>query len=167
MSEQSIIVTHNVEMGHRLSQQPDSKCYHLHGHSWWIELELFAPLDDKGMVGGLNFGDVKKTWREYLDIHFDHHMCLNEDDPLVQMLYGEPHSDVSTFKLWGITTIPYDPTVENMASLWGITTLPYDPTVENMASLWGRQAEEFFRGVSKVSIKVKEAATNAATWRNY
>jgi 6-pyruvoyl-tetrahydropterin synthase len=142
--EQSIIVRHNVEMGHRLSQQPDSKCFHLHGHSWWVELEIIGEVSPLGMVGNLNFGDVKKIWRGYLDEKFDHHLCLNEFDPLVfDVIGGE------------------------LARQWGIVTVPFDPTVENMARHWGSWAQRQFGDNFKFRIRVQEAATNAATWRSY
>lgn len=151
MAEQSIKVRHNVEMGHRLSQQPDSKCFHLHGHSWWIDLELFGPVNPSGMVCDLNFGDVKKRWRGMLDEHFDHHLCLNVDDPLVLF--------VQEAQKYGL--LP-----EDVLTSWGITTVPFDPTVENMARHWGLAARGMFTQVSEVRINVQEAATNAATWQS-
>lgn len=157
---QSILVRHNVEMGHRLSQQPDSKCYHLHGHSWWIDLEIIGELDDKGMVLGLDFGSLKQMWRSYLDENFDHHLCLNERDPLVEMI-----------QLSSALAEPGTPLSAEVMEEWGIVTVPFDPTVENMARLWGLHAVHMLQGTmyppTKVNIKVQEAATNAATWRSY
>jgi len=148
--EQSIIVRHNVEMGHRLSLQPYSKCFHLHGHSWWVELEIIGPLDDKGMVLGLDFGSVKQEWRGWLDSTFDHHLCLNEEDPLVRLVLSETYQK------------------QALLAEWGIQVMPYDPTVENMARLWGEHAEITYRHLeAKIGIKVQEAATNAATWHSY
>lgn len=133
-------------MGHRLSLQPDSKCFHLHGHSWWVELEIAGDVDNKGMI--LNFADVKGPWREYLDTKFDHHMVLNNTDPLAELLY-----DVSND--------------HNLMRQWGIQLLTVDPTVENMARIWGEHAREMF-SVSTMNryfrVKVQEAATNMATW---
>jgi 6-pyruvoyl-tetrahydropterin synthase len=143
VAEQTIAVRHNVEMGHRLSLQPDSKCFHLHGHSWWIDLKLTGPVDETGMVE--NFAKVKSLWRGYLDGRFDHHMVLNIADPLIALL-------------------PIDLGQSSVLDSWGITLLPFDPTVENMARHWGVEARHMFQ--LKVEIKVQEAATNAAYWRS-
>jgi hypothetical protein len=93
------------------------------------------------MVMGLDFGVVKKIWRAYLDEGFDHHLCLNENDPLVLTLQNAQILD------------------------WGIVTIGMDPTVENMARLWGMWAARQFHCTT--AIKVHEAATNAATWRSH
>jgi 6-pyruvoyl-tetrahydropterin synthase len=147
-------------MGHRLSQQPDSKCFHLHGHSWWIELEIEGEVDDKGMV--INFADVKKPWRDHLDSNFDHHLCLNIDDPFFKAMYLAADNGGSQDVI--------DPqTYEKVLTEWGLTAVPFDPTVENMARLWGQWAEMNFRHLvtnPTFSIVVQEAATNKATWRS-
>jgi 6-pyruvoyltetrahydropterin/6-carboxytetrahydropterin synthase len=132
LNEQTIIVKHNVEMGHRLANQPDSKCYQLHGHSWWIEVAIAGPLDDTGMI--LDFAKAKKIVRSYLDEKFDHHFVVNKTDELAK------------------TSFP------------GIVSVPFDPTVENMARHWGEFFSTCFVGLT-VSVKLWEASTNAATWR--
>lgn len=101
---QSIKVKHNVEMGHRLSLQ-DSKCNQLHGHSWWVELEIFGEPDAYGMIE--DFHRVKKVFREFLDNSFDHLTLVNMDDPLMDL--GLP----------GVVPFPKDPTVENFAEYIG------------------------------------------------
>jgi|SRR5215471_5148665 len=140
MSEQTILIKHNVEMGHRLSLQPGSKCYQLHGHSWWVEVEITGEVTESGMI--LDFALVKRIVRTYLDNHFDHHMCLNENDPLVKELPLEVQHN------------------------WGIVQIPMDPTVENMARHWGYWIEESFGNNYQYYVKVWEASTNAATWRS-
>lgn len=134
---QSIKVFHNVEMAHRLSMQPNSKCYNVHGHTWNVDLELTGPVDRQGMVLGLEFGVVKKVWRNYLDETFDHHFLVNYDDPVKR------------------------------SNLAGVVLMPMrfgDPTVENVAKLWGMQAKAFWPDAF-VSIHLGEAAHNAATWK--
>lgn len=166
---QSIQVRHNVEMGHRLSQQPDSKCFHLHGHSWWVDLEIWGPLTHDGMVHGIEFGRLKHMWRYYLDTQFDHHLCLNQADPIVGMITVSMHPHAESF------TSDDDPQLVAARQLlqdWGITLINMDPTVENMAHLWGEHACHMLEsgfGVKnpEVNIKVQEASTNAATWRSY
>jgi 6-pyruvoyltetrahydropterin/6-carboxytetrahydropterin synthase len=134
MNKQSIIVRHNVEMGHRLSQQPMSKCYQLHGHTWWIELEIEGVPREDGMI--LDFSFVKSIWRGYLDEKFDHHTVLYDADPIVR------------HEIEGVVTVPFDPTVENMAKMWG-AWIKYR---------LGSQYDYY--------VKVWEASTNAATWRS-
>jgi 6-pyruvoyltetrahydropterin/6-carboxytetrahydropterin synthase len=137
---QTIIVKHNVEMGHRLHEQPESKCYNMHGHSWWVELEIEGELDDHGMI--MDFGDVKKSWRRYLDANFDHHFVVNKADPL-----------------WDLSGGP-------MQVIQGVVGINCDPTVENMARIWGEQARELFGDRFHYYVRVWEASTNAATWRS-
>lgn len=139
---QTIKVKHNVEMGHRLSLQPDSKCFQLHGHSWWAHLSITGQPDDKGMV--LEFGRVKKEFRSYLDGLFDHHLVLNVNDPLVNLVNNELGQVY--LRDWGIVTVNFDPTVENMARCWG----------EHMRNVFGHQYG--------YQLELWEAATNCAIW---
>lgn len=119
---QSIIVKHNVEMGHRLYHQPDSKCFQLHGHSWWVEVEITGPLDDEGMI--LDFAVVKKMVRTYLDSNYDHHFVVNRWDPLMK------------FQLPGVVPVEVDPTVENMARIWGEHFTACFPGMQVGVRLW-------------------------------
>jgi 6-pyruvoyltetrahydropterin/6-carboxytetrahydropterin synthase len=131
-------VTHNIEMGHRLSRQPHMKCYHLHGHSWFVELSIFGPKDQDGMI--LEFGDVKAKWRGFLDESYDHHMLLNPDDPLVDSC------DIHQLADWGITLMPQR----------------VDPTVENVAEMFAFNAQYIFGPHYQYHIKLREAASNWA-----
>ena len=90
----------------------------------------------------IDFATVKKIWREYLDGGFDHKMVLNDSDPLVPLI-----QDGSKFTQWGVVTVPYDPTVENMAKTWGAWA----------AHRFGNHFDYY--------VRVWEASTNAATWR--
>jgi 6-pyruvoyltetrahydropterin/6-carboxytetrahydropterin synthase len=151
VSSQSITVRHNVEMAHRLWLQPDSKCHQLHGHSWWVEVEIEGPVDETGMI--IDFATVKERVRGYLDGYFDHHTCLNRDDPLATQrgLY-DPDG----------VALGYGP----YSLLPGLTIVDFDPTVENMAAWWGQSIQKTFGYNYKCTVKVWEAATNAATWRS-
>lgn len=153
---QSITIRHNVEMGHRLSLQPDSKCFHLHGHSWWIDLTLFGEPDDTGMI--IEFATVKTLWRTYLDQYFDHHMCLNESDPMFNQLFvfkSRANDDIIQVRS------------TDLIEKWGFRLIDCDPTVENMARIWGEAAVDMFSVIAElteVKIDVQEAATNKASW---
>ena len=145
-----IEVNHNVEMGHRLSRQPDSRCFHLHGHSWRVFLRIAGPMDPiSGMV--MDFGPIKSAWRGWLDDNYDHHLLLNPEDPLIVHLlnhgggFGE-----KTIEEWGITL-----------------TDGCDPTVENFAKMnyhWAKDHFQQYGQMYKFHVKVFEAASNAAEY---
>ena len=101
-------VTKKVEFcyGHRLLDY-DGVCRHLHGHNAVVEIEVQAEtLDRREMV--VDFGDIKKTVKAWIDRELDHRMILRRDDPLVAMLQsiGEP-----------MYLLDNNPTVERIARL--------------------------------------------------
>ena len=101
-------VRHNFETAHRFSH-PDSaiKCQSIHGHSWWAEVWLEGrDVDHRGML--MEFGVFKKAWRDLIDGRLDHHLLLNEEDPVLGPIV-EVIGDVR------ITTFPFEPTTENIA----------------------------------------------------
>lgn len=92
--------------GHRLLDY-EGKCAHLHGHTGLVEVELSAEtLDRRGMV--VDFLDIKKEVRSFLDQELDHKMLLRKDDPLAGVLQeaGEP-----------VFVMQENPTAENIARL--------------------------------------------------
>lgn len=101
-------VTKKVEFcyGHRLLDY-DGVCRHLHGHNAVVEIEVQAEtLDRREMV--VDFADIKKTVKGWIDRELDHRMILRRDDPLVAMLQsiGEP-----------MYLLDSNPTVERIARL--------------------------------------------------
>jgi 6-pyruvoyltetrahydropterin/6-carboxytetrahydropterin synthase len=132
---QSIKVRHNVEMAHRLSLV-EGKCRQIHGHSWWVELEIVGPVDEFGILR--EFGEVKQAFRHYLDETFDHKLLLNRDDPIV-----EP------------------PVTKRFP---GVRLTPGDPTTENVARWIGHWAQWHFGGQYCYNVVVWETAVNCATW---
>lgn len=101
-------VTKKVEFcyGHRLLDY-DGVCRHLHGHNAVVEIEVQAEtLDGRDMV--VDFADIKKTVKGWIDRELDHRMILRHDDPLVAMLQsiGEP-----------MYLLDSNPTVERIARL--------------------------------------------------
>ena len=101
----SINVNHTVQVAHRLMNLP-GKCQAIHGHSMRIEIELIGDLNENGILEGVDFAELKKDFRGMLDAKFDHHLVLNQDDPAATVLWGV---------VPGITEVPGDPTVENLA----------------------------------------------------
>ena len=121
---QMIAVKHNVEMAHRLSQTP-GKCENIHGHSWNVTLKLLGDVDETGKV--VEFGEVKKQFRGYLDSEFDHRLLLWDSDPI---LMGRPDYDL----FWpGLKYFETDPTTENFAAHllhWSMETFNMKSEIE-------------------------------------
>ena len=70
--------------GHRLLDH-DGVCRHPHGHNAVAEIEVRAEtLDSRDMV--VDFGDIKRLVKEWIDRELDHRMILRHDDPLVKAL---------------------------------------------------------------------------------
>ena len=76
--------------GHRLLDY-DGICKHLHGHNAVVEVDVRADrLDSRNMV--IDFADIKRIVKGWIDEAIDHKMILRRDDPLVTALrdLGEP-----------------------------------------------------------------------------
>lgn len=118
----SIAVKHNIEVAHRLYQTV-GKCENIHGHSMWVTMHIRGDLDSKGMLAGIEYGDLKHMFRQYLDERYDHHLLLNAADPWAHPIWkiGE-RNDEGNYELEpdqnflpGLTTLLKDPTTENIA----------------------------------------------------
>lgn len=92
--------------GHRLLNY-DGKCRHLHGHNARAEIELNSlELDERGMV--LDFSEIKKAVKSWIDDNLDHVMILNEKDEIIPLLEkaGERY-----------LAVPANPTAEFISKL--------------------------------------------------
>jgi 6-pyruvoyltetrahydropterin/6-carboxytetrahydropterin synthase len=92
--------------GHRLLDY-DGVCKHPHGHNATAEIEVHAgALDNRHMV--VDFADLRRIVRAWINHEFDHKMILRSDDPLVRPLQelGEP-----------VLVVAHNPTVELLAKL--------------------------------------------------
>ena len=101
-------VTQEIDFcyGHRLLNY-DGRCRHLHGHNGRAVIVLEGEkLDDRGML--IDFSDIKRSLRVWIDSELDHRMILCKDDPAVPTLkeLGEP-----------LFLIDCNPTAENIAKL--------------------------------------------------
>ncbi len=105
-----ISILHNFETAHRLSDpRAPVKCQSIHGHSWWVTLTIEGDkVNDQGML--IEFGRLKKIWRAFLDNKVDHHLAVQEDDPVVEAL----RSVLPDLRL---LVLPFEPTTENLA-MW-------------------------------------------------
>ncbi len=92
--------------GHRLLDY-DGICKHPHGHNAVAEIEVRTEaLDRRNMV--VDFSDIKRLVKAWIDRELDHRMILRHDDPLVTALQalGEP-----------VYLLDSNPTVERIARL--------------------------------------------------
>jgi len=92
--------------GHRLLDY-DGVCRHPHGHNAVAEIEVRTEtLDKRNMV--VDFTDIKRRIKGWIDRELDHRMILRRDDPLVEALQklGEP-----------VYLLESNPTVERIARL--------------------------------------------------
>lgn len=127
-------VRHNIEVAHRLSLLP-GKCEAIHGHSMWVDLELGGGLNGAGLLGGLDFGSVKRAFRGHLDAEFDHRLLLNRDDELAAL------------------------------DLPGLRRCLGDPTTEHIAQWIGEWAVDQFPTCHGWRVRVQETHVNAASWQ--
>ena len=129
------LVTKRIEFcyGHRLLDY-DGICKHPHGHNAIVEIEVRTEgLDRRNMV--VDFSDIRRVMKSWIDRELDHKMILRHDDPLVKPLraLGEP-----------------------------IYTLDSNPTVERIARLIFDVSRE--QGMSVVRVTVWETPTSWATY---
>lgn len=101
-------VTQHIDFcyGHRLLNY-DGKCKQLHGHNGRAVIVLEQEhLDHRGML--VDFSDIKRKLRTWIDDELDHRMILHRDDPVIPYLreLNEP-----------IVLIDENPTAENIAKL--------------------------------------------------
>jgi 6-pyruvoyltetrahydropterin/6-carboxytetrahydropterin synthase len=92
--------------GHRLLDY-DGICKHPHGHNAVAEIEVRTEmLDTRNMV--VDFTDIKRRIKGWVDRELDHRLILRRDDPLVDALHtlGEP-----------VYLLESNPTVERIARL--------------------------------------------------
>ena len=92
--------------GHRLLNYV-GPCQHLHGHNARVDVMLMSDqLDERGMV--MDFGDVKRAVKKWIDDTLDHTMLLSEGDPLIPVFEerGEKFYKMAN-----------NPTAENIAKL--------------------------------------------------
>lgn len=109
----SVTVRHNFETAHRLPQL-GGKCQNLHGHSWWVEVTVSGTASTNGIV--VEFHDLKRRLREWVDGHLDHGAMLGHADELVPALKA---ADSKVF-VFGESEPSFGldwPTVENVAEL--------------------------------------------------
>ena len=120
--------------GHRLMKY-EGKCRHLHGHNGIIEVDLsMQALDGRGMV--VDFSDIKRTLKAWIDETLDHKMILCKHDPVIPLL--KQNNEV--FYL-----------------------MDENPTAENLAKLIFEFAKK--TGLPVVEVRLWETSTSCASYR--
>lgn len=132
------LVTKRIDFcyGHRLLDY-DGVCKHPHGHNAMVEVDVrTGHLDNRNMV--VDFSDIKKIVKGWIDRELDHKMILRHDDPLVKPLQalGEP-----------------------------IYILDSNPTVERIAKLIFDKSRE--QGLDVVAVRVWETPTSRTEYSEH
>ena len=92
--------------GHRLLNYV-GPCAHLHGHNARAEIHLKSEiLDERGMI--MDFSDIKREVKTWIDDTLDHTMLLAKDDPVI------PYLDDAKERYY---LMDKNPTAENIAEL--------------------------------------------------
>jgi 6-pyruvoyltetrahydropterin/6-carboxytetrahydropterin synthase len=113
-------ITRKLEFdaGHRVLKH-ESKCRHLHGHRYVVELTVEADqLDALGRV--VDFSVLKSVVGGWVDEHWDHNILLHPEDPLWQVWDSELVQPEFSDSVFG-SKMPYmmptdcNPTAENLA----------------------------------------------------
>lgn len=103
-------------MGHRIPNHK-SKCFNIHGHTYWIEVEIESNelvktkgSSDEGMLQ--DFSDIKEIIIEEIYNLLDHGFMIWDRDSLLMDL--ESHMEM-TGNRFNIISVPFIPTAENIA----------------------------------------------------
>lgn len=137
---QTVSVKHNFEMAHRL--QLPGKCQNIHGHSWICTLEVFGDIQENGII--IDFHKLKTFFKQYLDVNYDHKLCLWDEDPWLRSLFDRTQSV-------GL----YPP---------GLVLWPDDPTTENLVKQIGKDCRKQFGLDYRYRVVLEEGLHNGATW---
>lgn len=100
----SVLRVIHFSYGHRLLNHP-GKCARLHGHNGKVIVEISSErLNDQKMV--MDFYDIRKVVKSWIDNHLDHRMILCKSDPLTPVLQKAGES---------IVILEENPTAETLA----------------------------------------------------
>lgn len=149
----NLFVEHDIQIAHRLIWLP-GKCENIHGHSMTVKMTIWGHIDGDGILAGLDFGDVKKVFRSYLDTTFDHHLHLNTQDPWTNDIgwYNDQPAGAA-------------PIIEGPHQLPGLIVWPGDPTTENFAKwIYETMAQRTLLLSLPIRIDIQETKTNGASY---
>lgn len=99
-----------LELGHRLRTSYAMKCRHVHGHRYEVEITVCTDkLNEDNMV--VDFKRLKEIVKRVLDDKWDHAFCLKYDDPIVEYLKNDQHTE-------RLHIVDFNPTLEWMVKHW-------------------------------------------------
>jgi len=130
-----------IDVGHRVMRH-ESKCAHVHGHRYGIEVTCAAPaLDAVGRV--VDFSVVKQVVGTWLDEALDHGYAHHPDDPVGAFLVERGQKTYAMPREYG------------------------EPTAENIARLVGHTAGQLLHGygIAVTHVRVYETPNCWADWR--
>lgn len=106
---------HDISCGHRVVGH-EGKCRFLHGHNYRVHFTCTAPdTDELGRV--IDFGVIKSQLCMWLENTWDHCLLLWSNDPLLEELRRDTHSDeLNNILDQCLIGVPFNPTAENMAA---------------------------------------------------
>lgn len=155
-----------IDMGHRLPMH-DSHCYNMHGHRYKIEATLSTEaLNTEGIETGmvLDFGRLKRRMMDVIHGTFDHHFCMQKDDPLVpwHMFLMAQSEYLAVFARHPVLQYII-PTIDGAERGFGLILTREVPTAENLAAMWYHSLRPNFPQTLR-SLTVWETPTCKATY---
>ena len=159
--ELTVTKVHEWDMAHRLGDGYTSKCKHLHGHRYKLEITLgCAKLDPYGMVQ--DFGTIKTLLGGWIDQHLDHAALVSlNDGRLLDFVKeeGQRHHAVK-----------FNTTVEHIV-VWlaGVLQQVLDEHVRNKAALAPKAEPNFVlrdsgRALTITHLRLYETPNGYADW---
>lgn len=137
-------------MGHRLGEGYEGPCRNFHGHNYRCEVELTPThpngLNSWGMV--VDFGDVRRKLKAWIDEVLDHTMCLPCHENIEIIAFFSRHA----------------------CRFFCMPASYPNPTAENLAIMLADTFQDFIRTEYKTvavsRVTVWETNTSSATWSN-
>jgi 6-pyruvoyl-tetrahydropterin synthase len=150
------MIRHNMEIAHRLSLTA-GKCQQIHGHGMRVELVLLVTEGPEGMalnsaMETLEYGDMKRKFRQHIDSTYDHRLVLNAADP-----WAGP---IMMVRNDGEGNLEFHEGQPEQIFLPGLSLVPGDPTVENLSKWIAEWSALTFR--CDVICRIDETKTNGA-----
>lgn len=154
-------ITRRLEFdaGHRVYQH-ESKCAHVHGHRYVVEVEATNTLDDLGRV--IDFSVIKSVFGKWIDDNLDHGMILFKDDPFVSVW----QNPVMPTGFVGGEPIG-EPVGGGALAGQKYYVMDANPTAEHMAEMLFNKAVELLgdTGITITQITVHETPNCRAVYR--
>jgi 6-pyruvoyl-tetrahydropterin synthase len=160
--------SHDIQVAHRLFEQP-GKCQQIHGHSMKVRLGIVGAIHNGILhtaAGPLEFGEAKNTFRNFLQVAFDHKLVLNKEDPWAGYLYGMPSSQhlglTDALKNFDENyTEEFRLRPEDFQTLPGLVRFEGDPTTENLCQFLALTFSAMYK--ADVTVTIDETSTNSVT----